>query len=267
MNQATQPLKDKWIVVTRPEHQAEKLCKKLEEAGAGVILFPLIEISPPQDLALAKQKLKKLTEYDLLIFISPNAVDESLKWIDKDSLQGMTIAAVGAKTKAQLLMHGIEANISPEKNYNSEALLALPEIQNLGETATGKPHKVGILRGEGGRDFLKESLEEQGCKVEYIELYRRTCPQDSLDTLKSSAQSHQLDMILITSGTSVDYLFALKAQSKSDDWLDRTPLLVGSERIKQQVLRCTSHHGALLSTVNPSDENLYQKLLEWSKTT
>jgi uroporphyrinogen-III synthase len=266
MNQSTQPFKDKWIVVTRPEHQAKQLCDSLKQAGAEVILFPLIEISPPQDLPLAKQKLSKLTECDLLIFISPNAVDECLKWLDKESLQGMTIASVGAKTTAQLLMHGIEASISPKKNYNSEALLALAEIQNLGETASGKPHKVVILRGEGGRDFLKESLENQGCEVEYIELYRRTCPQDSLERLKSRALSHQLDMILITSGTSIEHLFALQAQNKGNDWLNSAPLLVGSERIKQQVLRCTSHHGALLSTVNPSDENLYQKLLEWSKT-
>jgi len=267
MSQSTQLLKDKWIVVTRPEHQAKKLCKRLKKAGAEVILFPLIEISPPDDLSLVKQKLSKLTEYDLIIFISPNAVEECLKWLDATLLQGMTIASVGAKTTKKLLSHGIHVNISPQKNYNSEALLALPDMQKFGLSASGKPHKVAILRGEGGREHLKKSLDKQGCAVDYIELYKRSCPQDSLDTLKNKALENQLDMILITSGTSIDHLFSLQAKNNDNNWLNSTPLLVGSERIKQQVLKHTSHHGALLSTLNPSDENLLEKLLEWSEST
>jgi uroporphyrinogen-III synthase len=265
MNQSKQLLKDKWIVVTRPEHQAEQLCKKLKQAGAEVILFPLIEISPPDDLSLTKHQLSKLTEYDLIIFVSPNAVEECLKWFDAKTLPRLNIATVGAKTAAKLLSHGIQVQISPQNNYNSEALLALPEIQKLGFSASDKNHKVAILRGEGGRELLKETLEKQGCTVDYIELYKRSCPQNSLDTLKNKAKENQLDIILITSGTSIDHLFSLQEENNDNDWLNNVPLLVGSERIKQQVLSSTSHHGALISTENPSDENLLEKLLEWSK--
>ena len=266
MSQSKQPLKDKWIVVTRPVHQAEKLCKDLKKAGAEVILFPLIKISPPQNLPLARQQLSQLAKYDLIIFISPNAVEGCLKWVDATTLQNINIASVGAKTTATLLKHGIQVTISPQKNYNSEALLALPEVQELGLTAQGKPHKIAILRGEGGREFLKDRLEKQGCVVDYIELYKRSCPQESLQQLTEKAQSNQLDMILITSGSSIEHLFALQAQTKND-WLTSAPLLVGSERIKQQVLKSTSHHGTLLSTQNPSDESLFERLLEWSKIT
>lgn len=265
MSQSKQPLKDKWIVVTRPEHQAGQLCKDLKKAGAEVILFPLIEIIPPEDLALARQQLSHVTDYDLIIFISPNAVKECLKWVDATTLQNINVASVGAKTTATLLKHGIQVTISPQKNYNSEALLALPEVQKLGLTAQGKPHKIAILRGEGGREFLKNTLEKQGCVVDYIELYKRSCPQQSLQQLTEKAQSNQLDMILITSGSSIEHLFALQAQT-NNDWLTSAPLLVGSERIKQQVLKSTSHHGTLLSTQNPSDESLFGRLLEWSKS-
>ncbi len=267
MSQPTPPLKDKWIVVTRPQHQAEQLCNDLKNAGAEVILFPLIKIIPPQKLSLAKQKLSKLTDYDLIVFISPNAVEECLKWLNITALKGLTIASVGAKTTAQLLRHGIQVTISPLKNYNSESLLSLPEIQKFGLSTSGKPHKIAILRGEGGREFLKDALEKQGCVVEYIELYQRSCPQSSLRTLEIQAKKSQLDMILITSGTSIEHLFALQAQNDNNDWLNSAPLLVGSERIRQQVLRYTSHHGTLLSTTNPSDENLFEKLLKWSKST
>ena len=266
MKQSTQPLKDKWIVVTRPEHQAGALSKRLEQAGARVILFPLIAIRPAQNIALAKKQLTQLAAYDLLVFVSPNAVDACLKWVNIASLQSCKIASVGAKTKAKLISYGLDVKISPQENYNSEALLALPEMKKLGLSDSGKPHKVAILRGEGGRNFLKESLEKQGCQVDYIELYQRKCPQNSLDALKEKAANNQLDVIIMTSGTSVKNLFALQAQA-AHDWLNTTTLLAGSERIKQQVLSSTSHTGLVLSTLNPGDEKLYQKLLEWSKTT
>ena len=262
MNQATLPLQDKWIVITRPEHQSENIKHILEQAGAHVILFPLLAISPPDNLEHSKHCLENITNYDLVIFISPNAVEEGLKWLNAASLKEIKVASVGAKTSAQLTQHRIQVAFSPKENFNSEALLALPEMKSLG---SGK--KIAILRGEGGRDFLKNKLEQQGCKVDYIDLYKRICPQKELKTLRYHYENKHLDIILITSGTSIDHLFSLKEQNNMNDWLDDICLLVGSERIKQQVLNNTSHRGMLLASSNPSDENLYQKLLEWSKNT
>ncbi|MEE9444401.1 MAG: uroporphyrinogen-III synthase [Cocleimonas sp.] len=259
---ATLPLQDKWIVVTRPKHQAGVIKKTLEHAGAHVILFPLLEISPPDNFELSQQRLKKITDYDLVIFISPNAVEQSLKWLKPISLQGLTVVAVGTKTSILLTQYGIQVAFSPKDNFNSESLLALPEMKNLG---LGK--KIAILRGEGGRDFLKEQLGLQGCKVDYIDLYKRNCPQNNLEVLTQHHKNKQLDIILITSGTSIEHLFSIKENNSGNDWLDDARLLVGSDRIKQQILNSTTHCGELISSDNPSDENIYQKLLEWSKST
>lgn len=71
--------------------------------------------------------------------------------------------------------------------------------------------------------------------------------------------------MLITSGTSIKNLYALQETKEDENWLNQMSLIVGSERIKRQVLSSTSHAGELLSTINPSDENLYEEVLEWSK--
>lgn len=262
MTEPTLPLKDKWIVVTRPKHQAEDLRLMLESAGANVILFPLLEISPPADIKTAKQQLESLIDKDLIIFISPNSVDECFKWVDPSRLTNTIIASVGAKTTQKLNNYGVQVSVSPGSIFNSESLLSLPDIKRLG----GKK-SIAILRGEDGRDLLKQKLEQQGCKVTYIDLYKRTCPQSNLKTLREFASNKQLDIILITSGTSIKNLYSLQKDNKDNTWLNQTSFIVGSERIKQQVLSSTSHSGQLLSTINPSDENLYQKVLEWSKNT
>ena len=260
MSESTFPLKNKWVVITRPKHQAENLRFKLESAGANVILFPLLEIAPPNDLDSAKQQLESLADYDLVIFISPNAVDECFRWVDSSRLNNTAVASVGAKTTCKLNELGVEVDTSPQSVFNSESLLALPAVKGLGSNK-----KVAILRGEDGRDLIKQKLEQQGCKVTHIDLYKRICPQTSLKTLQNLSLKNQLDIILITSGTSIKNLFSLQKYNNSDAWLNETSLIVGSERIKQQVLSSTSHSGELLSTINPSDENLYQKVLEWSK--
>jgi len=254
-------LKNRWIAITRPAHQAGKLIKKLESNGARVIPFPLLEIKSPGNFELSKQRLGKILDYDLVIFISPNAVEQGLKWLNPSSLQGVEVTAVGGGTSALLTQYGIGVDFSPKSNFNTEALLALPEMRNLG---SGK--KIAILRGEGGRDFLKEQLELQGCNVDYVNLYKRSCPQKNLEVLKEHHKNKQLDIILLTSGTSAAHLFLMKDQYGNNDWLNDTCLLAGSNRIKQQVLSRTSHRGELLSSSNPSDETIYQKLLEWSKS-
>ena len=253
------PLKDKWVVITRPKHQADTLRLKLEAAGANVILFPLLEISLPDSISLAKKQLAQIEQYSLAIFTSANAVDYSFKWLDKSKLTSLRIAAIGKKTARVLEdSYGIKVDYFPAKGFNSEALLAMPEIKNYNDGKT-----IVILRGQNGRELLKEKLEGQGAKVDYIDVYKREFPQQNLESLKQKFEQAQLDIILITSGTSLKNLFEF---SLDNEWLEKTNLLMGSERIKTQLENTYKFQGSVLSASDPSDETLYQALLKWGSS-
>jgi len=251
------PLKDKWIVVTRPKDQAKNLKHKLESAGANVILFPLQEITPPDNLALIKKQLLRLDDYDLAIFISANAVKYTFEYINIDELSSLKIAAIGKKTRHSLDNHGITVNYYPDGISNSEALLSMPDML---EFTKGK--KVVILRGNGGRELIRDTLLERAKTVDYIEVYKREFPHTDLTLLNEYHHRNELDIILISSGQSLTNLFHFSA---NNTWLKKVSLLLGSHRIKQQASELTENLGELLSTQDPSDDAVFERLLEWGK--
>jgi len=252
MSQTT-PLKDKWIVITRPSHQSENLKRKLELVGAKTILFPLIEIIPPADLGLIEKQLDNLQAYDLVIFVSANAVKHTFKKIYPSVMQNVKVATTGKKTADALEQLSIEIDFCPKEIFNSEALLAMSEFSNY---CVGK--KIAIIRGEGGRNLLRDELQQKGASVDYINTYRRVCPQKDLDVLEQRAKQGELDVILLTSGTSVANFFGL-AQEAS--WINQLTLMLGSPRMQKKIP--DSFQGKLLVAEDPSDETLYKKLTDF----
>ncbi len=66
-------------MVTRPREQAAQLAHRIEQAGGKVVLFPLLEISPAADPQALRALVARLHEFNLAIFISPNAVRYGMK--------------------------------------------------------------------------------------------------------------------------------------------------------------------------------------------
>ena len=251
MSQAT-PLKDKWIVITRPAHQSENLKRKLELMGANPILFPLIEITPPVDLGLIEKQWDNLQAYDLVIFVSANAVKHTFEKISPFALQNVKVATTGKKTADALEQWGIKIGFCPKEIFNSEALLAMPEFSDY---CAGK--KIAIIRGDGGRDLLRDELQKKGASVDYINTYQRVCPQKDLDVLEQCVKQGELDVILLTSGTSVTNFFGLAQEA---NWVNQLTLILGSPRMQKKIP--DSFQGKLLIAEDPSDETFYKKLTE-----
>jgi uroporphyrinogen-III synthase len=62
---------------------------------------------------------------------------------------------------------------SPRKAaFDSESVLALPAFQ--APAVAGR--RVLILRGDGGRDLLGDTLRARGAEVEYLTCYHRNGP-------------------------------------------------------------------------------------------
>lgn len=197
-------LANKSILVTRPAEQAARISKLIREAGGLPFVFPCIQIRPPDNPALLDQILNNLADFDLAIFVSPTAVACAFGHIGGRSWpQSVRIAAVGQGSARALREQGINEVVAPRGQSDSEALLALPELQAV----AGK--RIVIFRGEGGRELLAQALARRGATVEYAACYRRARPNADIAPLVQQHEKQPFSAIILTSRESLDNLRAM----------------------------------------------------------
>ena len=209
------------VLVTRPAHQADALCERIEQAHGRPIRLPTLEILPAADPMAAREVL--CAPCDLLIFVSANAVDHAYGLLPDTLPADLPIAAVGRATADRLSELGLDPTLVPAQRYDSEGLLALPELQQL----SGR--RVVIVRGNEGRTTLGDTLAARGANVVYAEVYRRVMPQRDPRNLLAG-WDRLVDVVTATSNTGLDNLFAMLGGA-GRGLLQRTPLLVVSDRM------------------------------------
>lgn len=243
------------IAITRPAGQAGKLSKLISEQGGNPILFPLIAIAPLQDYTQFDQTLSKLLNYDWAIFISSNAVQNSMpRLLEKFGRipQNLRFASIGPMTAAELTRFGVANPLAPQDRFDSESLLGLPEMQDL----AGK--RVMIFRGVGGREVLADTLKERGAEVSFAECYQRVNPQSDASFLASLWQNGQLDAAVITSSEAMRHLLNISGSGNAT-WIKNTLLCVNHMRIAEQ----PSQLGLKVAIAEaPGDEAMLQCLIK-----
>ncbi|MGB0713983.1 MAG: uroporphyrinogen-III synthase [Gammaproteobacteria bacterium] len=212
------------VVVTRPEAQALGLCERIAQAGGTAIRFPTIEIVPSHDEGAAD--LLGRGDFDLLIFISANAVSHGLPQLRRGHAP---VFAVGRATEAALAGAGFAVAARPVAPFNSEALLALSELNAV----RGK--RVLIVRGSGGRELLAETLRSRGARVDYADVYRRRRPDTPESVLFAGWVAGDIHAITATSVETLDNLHAMLGPAARALLLN-TPLVVASERVRERAL-------------------------------
>jgi uroporphyrinogen-III synthase len=213
------------VVVTRPAHQAETLCQSIEAAGGIAVRFPLLAILPSSDTAAAAAQLAQLERFHLAIFVSANAVTAALTMLASHPgwPPALAIAAVGQATARALTAHGLHvAHVAPAP-YNSEALLTLPALQSV------QGQRVLIIRGEGGRETLAQTLRDRGAEVAYAECYRRAMPDTDTEVLYRVWESTRPSCLVVTSNEGLENLYQLVDEQHRADLL-AAQLVVVSER-------------------------------------
>ena len=199
------------VLVTRPRELAQGLAQRVEAAGGRAIVFPTIEIEPVAPSG-------PVARYDAVVFVSPTAVVQGARWIDA----GEKVLAVGAGT-AHEIMKSRKDVIFPASGADSEALLALPELAEV----AGR--RVLIVRGEGGRALLGETLLLRGAKVDYAECYRRVRPRADAAPLLAD----WVDAVTVNSAEALSNLLELLGERGRRRLAD-TPLFVPHPRVAAQ---------------------------------
>ena len=209
------------VLVTRPAHQADRLCRLIEAHGGRAVRFPALEIREPRNPEVARALLAAANGFDLLIFVSANAVERAAA--DLPTPLSPPIAAVGEATARALRRHGLVPSILPLGGADSEGLLAAPALADV----TGK--RVLIVRGEGGRALLGDTLGARGAAVRHAEIYRRALPAADPAALLAGWRE-TVDVVTVTSRELLDNLLVLLGDA-GRALLLATPLVVISDRL------------------------------------
>jgi uroporphyrinogen-III synthase len=224
------PLANIGIAITRPIDQAKRLTQLIEAAGGNVIPFPLIDIVPLADYTAFESVISNIADYDWIIFISSNAVQNGMPRLLKQGIPDrLQFAAIGPITAKQLKDFDIRHVLIPGGDrFDSESLLALPEMHKM------QNKKVMIVRGIGGREILADTLISRGATVIFAECYQRINPQSNCTVLAQATVKRQLHGIVVTSSEAMRHLLALAGGT---DWLKQITLYVNHARIAEQPIK------------------------------
>jgi|TARA_B110000238_G_C16084984_1_gene421194 uroporphyrinogen-III synthase len=226
------------VLITRPEEKGIQLAQQLNSIGINSICQSFFDYQPYTNIQQIQHTLKK-SPPDIIIFVSVAAVifaNQRLnikKWFEESASQPIQYFAVGYATKKALNDCAIKDVICPQEQ-NSEGLLKLFDLNQV------ENKNILIVRGDGGREYLKEILGQRGAKVNYLESYQRLWLTFNHAIVKQW-QAKRINVIVITSNALlqriVDLIKAFIDTLPSDEqlvlshWQKKCLWVVASARI------------------------------------
>ena len=216
------------LISTRPQETNLQLSDELKNSGIKLLSFPLTEIHPLNNYQIFDGVIKNIKTYQHIIFISTNAVHFFLERVKKLSLQipkNLIFSSIGPTTKL-LLQKKLSVDVhSPIKTFDSEHLLKEKIYNNV------EGQKILIIRGEGGRETLKNALEEKGGIVNYGECYVRKYVDIDLIQLKNDLVNYHHQFILFSSTNSAKH-FIDQLHNIETGWLQNIKIIVNHKKIE-----------------------------------
>ena len=220
-------LAGKRIVITRAAHQAGELEQLLQERDAIPLLYPCIDIQPPQDAAPLRNALQALVDgkFDWLILTSTNTIRALKQRFDVMGIQApvnLRVAAVGSATaqsaEEQL---GLKVSAVPEK-YRAEDLARTLQL--------AKNTRVLLPQSEIAEPTLATALSNMGASVTTVVAYESVIGSGGVD-LPRLLKRGEVDAITFTSGSTVTNLLQrLAIEGGNRDLLEQVCLACIGDR-------------------------------------
>jgi uroporphyrinogen III methyltransferase/synthase len=203
----SRPLFGQRVLVTRPQHQAQEMIRKLEHLGAIVFRLPSLEIREPADFSSLDHALDQLRDgsWDWLVFTSANGVHSVLRRLDARGrdlrdLGRVKLAAIGPKTAEALREYHLRADVVPDAAFSSEGL-----VEAL------KPHVAGqrvlLARANRGRELLREELAAIAT-VEQVTVYEQVEAVAADDAVLDALRRGEIRYVTLSSSNVARSLLA-----------------------------------------------------------
>ena len=256
------------IVLTRPLGQSLRLGELLHRKFPMLeqIQLPLLSIVPNENPADAKRLKELLLVSDLAVFVSPNAVECSMRLLRAEWPKSIPIAVVGGGSLEALSHHGITAESgytiyapSNPNEWDSEGLWKI--LSQAQVSWTGK--KVLFLKGIGGRAWLGEQFLLQGAEIHSVSTYKRMPLASDSPAWLGLKKSLPSDSVCVLTSSEAARHFAqfLKENSSwAESWLNEAMMLCTHERIAQV---CHELGFKNVDWCAPGDDQLLVKINEW----
>ncbi len=226
------------VLITRPESAGRELQQHLKEKGLASYCQPFFDYQA-KDTHEQLTYLQRQITTPIIIFVSVAAVEFANKQLPITTWDKQDVIAVGSATQRALKTFGVDA-VAPQQ-HDSEGLLTLPQLSKVDKK------DIVIVRGDGGRELIAESLSIRGANVHYFESYRRVWRNLSINALKTW-QQQQINCILVTSNALLEFIVNLIKDSDAY-WREDCTWIVASSRIannaeKMGLKRVINAHGA-----------------------
>lgn len=224
------------LLNTRPRLQAHALSEQVRALGGKVIEAPALVIEALPTHAFW-DVIPSVDTFSYCIVTSRNAVAPFFTAL---ALRGyawpahITVIAIGHATASALHEQGIDTDALPCVT-DSEHLIALPCLQ-----AINQKH-ILLLKGEGGRTLIPDTLRARGADVICLDLYRRLLPPREQTPWERIWRNDEIDLILLTSEEAMHHLFILFGTA-AEAWLKNKPCLTLSSRLAQKASQWGLRH-------------------------
>ena len=173
------PLSNKRVLVTRAVDQSAQLEDLLREQGAEPVSVPLIEFRRIINDLQCRENLRRLEEFDWILFTSANAIRFFFELLGEQSIPSQVrLACVGSKTATTLREFGYEPNFVPSK-FSSRNLTEEINVRSGESILYPSPQEIS--------SDLETKFQELGVKVTRWPIY---------ETLRVSIKPEEKEILL-----------------------------------------------------------------------
>ncbi len=250
------------VILMRPGAPNDRLAEKLGRQGMNVWRWPAFTILPPEDPERVKNRLNDLSSFDMVLLASPSAVAASAVYV-KEWPEHITLATIGSGTARVIrAAWGADTHVLyPEgETFESGSERLFELLKNR-----GFPSRVLIVRGQVGREWLREQLLAHGTDVEVLPAYQRAPLELStleLEKLQNAVKISPAPIVYLTSTDAVGVLMhAVKTVPGALEWLQRGFVLTIHPRPKAQLEEVGFRNVALVSAKDDRVQEAILKLL------
>ena len=200
------------VVVTRDESADGPLSRELRALGISVLGWPVLSIGPAADVGALEQALRRLNQFEWLVFASQHAVAEVVRRVPVPPAY-LNIAAVGARTAQALTDAGWPVSVVPA-DQTAEGLVAALRPRLTPGT------KVLFPAGSRSLPILNEGLTAAGAAVTQVDAYStRSTPLD-IAACRDWIGRRAIGAVTFTSPSAVEELDRALGTDDFDELLD-----------------------------------------------